>query len=225
LAIVITSDVLLAYAGGVAIWKVAATMWEFHKLGQLNELKVRPFHPDSCGGLAAVGQLFFSLSFVLIVFGFFLGGWLLYGRLSKWGFDSIKDFAPWFAGSLIGIAVLSVAVFFLPLLDVHRLMEQEAERHERRLLALAGQIADLEESLLSSGALPSQEDLEARLAQIERLRRTYLGQKNVPTWPLDFETRWKFVSAQTALWISLPTSALDLWQKWEKFVQPPSTSS
>jgi hypothetical protein len=50
------------------------------------------------------------------------------------------------------------------------------------------------------------------------LRKIYLAQKNAPTWPVDFQTRWKFVSAQTVLWISLPTSALELWQKWEKVI-------
>jgi hypothetical protein len=213
---VMTIDVLLAYAGGVAIWKVRATMRELRQLGRRDELRARPFYPDGCGGLAAIGRLFFSLSFVLSVFGLFCGGWLLYGRWINPGFGAIDDYAPWFAGSLIVFIGVSVAVFLLPLLDVHRLMKKEAERHETQLLALAGRIADLEESLLSFGTLASHEDLEARLAQIDDLRKTYLEQRNIPTWPVDFETRWKFLTAQAGLWISLPTSALDLWEKWEK---------
>lgn len=211
---IVTIDVLLAFAGGVAIWKVGATMWELLQLGRRDELKVRPFYPDGCGGLASIGRLFFSLSLILIVFGLFFGGWLLYGRFIYPGFGTIDNYAPIFAGSLIGTIVVSVMVFLLPLLDVHRLMQEEAERHEPRLLALVGRIADLEESLLSFETLLPHEDLKTRLAEIESLRKIYLDQRNIPTWPVDFETLLKFLSAQAGLWISLPTSALDLWEKW-----------
>jgi hypothetical protein len=211
---VMTIDVLLAYAAGVAIWKAGVTAWEFRQLGRRGKLKIRPFHPDGCAGLAAVGQLFFSLSFVLIVVGLFLSGWLLYGHWINPSFDhAFAYIAPWFAGTLIVIVAVSIAAFFLPLLAVHRLMKEEAARHESRVLALAGKIADLEESLLSSGALLNHEEFEVRLAQLESLRSTYLHQRKIPTWPVDFETRGKFLSAQIGLWVGIPTSVLSLWEK------------
>jgi hypothetical protein len=72
------------------------------------------------------------------------------------GFDpAFTSFAPWFDGSLIGVVLVSIAVFFLPLLTIHRLMKEEAACHETRVLALAGRIADLEELLLSSGSWPN----------------------------------------------------------------------
>jgi hypothetical protein len=211
---IITIDVLLAYAVGVAIWKAGVTAWEFRQLGRRGKLKIRPFHPDGCAGLAAIGQLFFSLSFVLIVAGLFLSGWLLYGRWINPSFDHAFGYvAPWFAGSLIVVVAVSIAAFFLPLLAVHRLMKEEAARHETRVLALAGRIADLEESLLSSESWPNHEELDARLAQLESLRSTYLHQRKIPTWPVDFETRGKFLSAQIGLWVGIPTSVLNLWDK------------
>ncbi|MBV8920261.1 hypothetical protein, partial [Bradyrhizobium sp.] len=74
---VVTIDVLLAYAGGVAIWIIAVTAWEFHYLGRTGELQIRPFHPDKCAGLAPIGQLFFSFSLILVVIALFSAGWLV----------------------------------------------------------------------------------------------------------------------------------------------------
>jgi hypothetical protein len=211
---VMSIDVLLAYAAGVVIWKAGVTAWEFRQLGRRGELKMRPFHPDGCAGLAAIGQLFFSLSFVLIVAGLFLSGWLLYGHWINPSFDhAFAYFAPWFAGSLVVVVVVSIAAFFLPLRAVHRLMKEEAARHETRMLALAGRIADLEESVLPSGSWPNPEELEARLAQLESLRSTYLHQQKIPTWPVDFATGGKFLSAQIGLWVGIPTSVWNLWEK------------
>jgi hypothetical protein len=211
---IITIDVVLAYVVGVAIWKAGVTAWEFRQLGRRGELKIRPFHPDGCAGLAAIGQLFLSFSFILIVGGLFLSGWLVYGHWINPSFDhGLDHLTPWFAFSLIGVVGFSFAAFFLPLLAVHRLMKDEASRYETRVLALAGRIADLEESLLSSGSWSNHEELDARLAQLESLRSTYLHQRKIPTWPVDFETRGKFLTAQIGLWVGIPTSVLNLWDK------------
>ena len=209
-------DVLLAYAGGVATWKIGVTVWEFRKLWRRGELKIRPFHPDGCGGLAAIGQLFFSLSFVLIVIGLFLGGWLVYSQSIKAGLPAsdgpLGDFGPLFVGSSIAMVVASLLVFFWPLHAVHRLMKAEAAPHEAQVLALAGRIAALEKSVLCSAFRPNHEELEARLAELERLRSIYSHERKIPTWPVDLATLGKFVSAQAALWVG-PTSVLGLWEK------------
>jgi hypothetical protein len=209
-------DALLTYALCVAIWKAGVTAWECRQLGRTRKLKIRPFHPDGCAGLAAIGQLLFSFSFILIVTGLFLSGWLLCARLNYIPPESTEGFAhltPWLAGGLLGVMLASIMVFFLPLLTIHRMMKEEAVSYESRVLDLAGRIADLEGSLLSSASSPNYEELEARLAQIESLRSAYLHQRKIPTWPVDFETRGKFLAAQVSLWVGMPLSILSLWEK------------
>jgi hypothetical protein len=212
---IVAIDVLLAYAAGIAIWKAGITAHEFQRLGQRGVLKIRPFFPDGCAGLAAIGQLFLTLSVILIAIGLYLSGWLLYGYVYGYGISErqFQAFAPIFSRSLIGIILVSIGIFFWPLLGVHRFMKEEATIYEVQGLALARRIADLEEALLASGAGSDDEELKARLARIESLRSTYLHQRIIPTWPVDFVTLGKFLGAQVMLWISTATAGLDLWSK------------
>ena len=213
---VVAIDVLLAYAAGIAVWKAWTTAWEFQRLGQKGVLKIRPFFPDGCAGLAIVGRLFLFLSLILVAVGLYLSGWLLYFYgISDKSNPAVQSFASVFAGSLIGIVLVSIGAFFLPLLGVHRFMEKAATGYEAQGHALARRIADLEELLLASGAETDHEELAARLAQIESLRSTYLHQRTIPTWPIDFATLGKFIGAQGVLLISAATSVLDVWLKGE----------
>jgi hypothetical protein len=59
---IISIDVLLAYAIGVAAWKAAATGSEIRRLGLSGDLRIRPFYPGGCAGLGAIGRLLFSAS-------------------------------------------------------------------------------------------------------------------------------------------------------------------
>jgi hypothetical protein len=216
-------DISLAYAGGLAIWIAGVTAWQFRQFGRTGVLKVRPFHPDGCAGLAGIGQLFFVLSSIFIVIGIFLSGWLLCGWLLGdglyRGFDSaFRVFGPWFAGSLIVAVLVSIAVFFLPLRAIHYLMRGETANHAARLSTLARRITDLEESLYSPDSEPSPEEIESRLKQIESLRTVYLRQRGIPTWPADFETLGKFLSTQFLLWAGAISS---LWGHWEKLFGSP----
>ncbi len=226
---VISIDVLLAYAVGVAIWKASLTAWQFRQLGIGTQLKISPFHPDRCGGLAAIGRLLFSLSLILIAIGLFLSSWILYGRSINCRFiqsnfnSAYCYFAPWFAAVLIGTLGLSLFIFFWPLLTVHRLMKEEAARYQARLGTFARQISDLEESFLSHGfqlegnKRPSEaavvEGLAGKIAHVQALRDLYSHQRKIPTWPVNFETLGKFFGAQLPLFISIPTSVLSLWEK------------
>ncbi|QRM33725.1 hypothetical protein [Microvirga sp. VF16] len=209
-------DILLGYAAGVAAWKALVTGWEFRQLGQKRALKIRPFFPDGCAGLGAIGRLFLFLSLILVAVGVYLSGWLLvfYGTSGR-SDHGAQVFASVFAGSLIGIVLLSIGAFAVPLLSIHRFMEEDTAVYEAQGHALARRIADLEETLLASGADTDHKELAARLAQIESLRGTYLHQRTIPTWPIDFVTLGKFAGAQGALLISTVMSLLDMWKKIE----------
>jgi hypothetical protein len=158
------------------------------------------------------------LSFIFIVIGIFLSGWLLCGWLLGGGLyrgfvSAFRVFGPWFAGSLIVAVLVSIAVFFLPLRAIHYLMRGETANHAARLSTLARRITDLEESLYSPDSEPNPEEIESRLKQIESLRTVYLRQRGIPTWPADFETLGKFLSTQLLLWAGAISSLLGHWEK------------
>jgi hypothetical protein len=202
---IIIVDLLLAYAGGIAIWIVVVTGWAFHYLGRVGELHIRPFHPDRCAGLGSIGQLFFFSSVILVVIVLFFSGWVLYGKWHPNVDSTYADFEPWFIGALFGVGLVSIAVFFFPLSNIHRTMKVEADAYKSKAASLAAQISDLEESLLASASSTNSGELETHLEQIEALRKTYLHYQNIPTWPVDFQTRWQFLTAQVALWVSFLT--------------------
>jgi hypothetical protein len=198
-------DLLLAYAGGVALWILMVTAWKFYYLGRIGELNIRPFHPDRCEGLGSIGQLLFFSSLILVVIALFSGGWLLSGKGNPDIDPAFRAFQQWLAGTLLWVGVVSIAVFFVPLIKIHGIMKVEAVAHRSKALPLVAQISDLEESLIASASLDDYEELNTRLTKIEALRNAYLHCKNIPTWPVDLQTRWQFLTAQLALWISVLT--------------------
>ena len=171
-----------AHAGGIAIWIVAVAGW-----------------------LGSIGRLFFFSSIILVAIALFCGGWVLYGKGHPNVDPKYADFEPWFIGTLFGVGLVSIVVFFLPLLSIHRAMKVEADAYKSKAASLAAQISNLEESLLASASSTNSEELETLLGQIEALRKTYLHYQNIPTWPVDLQTRWQFLTAQVALWVSFLT--------------------
>jgi hypothetical protein len=213
-------DVLLAYALGVATWKAIVTALEIRRLGLTGLLRIHPFHPDGCAGLGAIGRFCFSLSLILISIGLFLSGWILYGRINDTVNGGYQGFEPWFIGGFIVLTLVSLLAFFFPMMTVHRLMKEQAANFEAQLAALGARISALEESLLSQGSQLGHEQLEAQDKEIQALRNTYTQRRKIPTWPIDWQTFTKFLSAQILLSVGFLSSVLSLWEKgwslWEK---------
>jgi hypothetical protein len=104
-------DLLLAYAGGVALWILMVTAWKFYYLGRIGELNIRPFHPDRCAGLGSIGQLLFFSSLILVVIALFSGGWLLSGKGNPDIDPAFRAFQQWLAGTLLWVGVVSICRF------------------------------------------------------------------------------------------------------------------
>lgn len=204
--VVAVIDLLCAYLVGVAIWRAFATSWEFWWLGLRGELKIRPFHPDRCAGLKAIGNFCLSLSLVFVFGGLFLGGWILYANLFSAG--ALIGFGTTFALSLI-VLTISILSFVFPIIGVHSWMKRQAATFEAQLDALGQYISDLEESVMSSSLQFGTEQLRAEYAKIESLRSIYSQRRKIPTWPFDLEIFGKFLTAQIAQ-IGL---VLGLWEK------------
>src|SRR4051812_25937915 len=59
-------DIMWGYLIGIAMWGVTATALDIARLARRGQLRIHPFHPDRCGGLSAIGRLYFPLALILI---------------------------------------------------------------------------------------------------------------------------------------------------------------
>lgn len=212
---IIAIDVLLGYTFGVAIWKAIVTGFEIRRLGLSGDLRIRPFYPDGCAGLASIGQILFALSLILITVGLFFCAWIFYGRwINKNASlaEVYQYFEPIFLGGVAGVALLSTLTFFLPMRSIHRLMKKEGADFKGKLLPLADRISDLEESLLDRHSELESKQLEDQRASIQVLRTIYSQQQRIPTWPIDFNTYMIFLGTQFALWVGLLSDVKKLYE-------------
>ncbi len=209
-------DMLWGYVTGVAIWKTIVTAREVGNLGLKGQLRIRPFHPDGCAGLEAIGRFCLSLSLILISIGIFLVYWIIYAHWFNPDFGNSTyylNLEPWFKWGLVVLMIVSFLAFFYPMITVHRLMKEQAMLFEGKLGTLAESISDFEETLLSQSSQMGYEQLENQYAKIESLRNVYSQRRRIPTWPVNFQTLATFFGAQIPLWIGTLTSVLDLLQK------------
>lgn len=199
---------------GVAAWKAWAMGRQVRAWGARGDLTIRPFHPDGCAGLAAIGRLFLSLFITLALIGLFCAGWLL---LAAWGPQWIKQgsdaFVPWLGVGFIAVLAVGIVAFMAPMLTVHRLMAERARSARAERAALAVAIAELEGSLVSHGTALMPEHAEPQLRQLRTLRDVYSQRERIPTWPVDLRTLSAFAVGVTVQAIGLVSSAAGLPEK------------
>jgi CHAT domain len=65
------------YVVGTLLWKMIATVIATRELSYRFIFDVRPAHPDRCGGLKPLGDLYFAHARVLLVAGMFFAIWVL----------------------------------------------------------------------------------------------------------------------------------------------------
>ena len=158
--------------------------------------------------------LLLSLSLILIVFGIFFAGWIVYYRwISLTTSVAYASYEPWFMFGLATVIVISALAFFFPMFEVHRVMEREARRVGAQFDDLGAKISKAEETLLSQNLELPDEQIRTHERNTAVLRRLYEQRRRVPTWPVDLPTYTKFFVAQIPLWAGFVSSA---WKVWDK---------
>jgi hypothetical protein len=212
-----TVDILLAYALGMAVWKATVAALQIRRLGRKGELIVRPFHPDGCGGLLPIGQFCLSLSLILVVFAFFVLGWIAYAHLisarTALTYQMYRVVEPWLVGGLVMVAIVAIAGFFMPMASVHRLMRAEADKFMRPLERLANRVSVEEAALLSRASTARDDEWKAADEQVASLKRHYEQYRRPPTWPIDLRVRMTFLGSQLSLWLGIVSTALSIATK------------
>lgn len=67
---------LAGYVFGTLLWKMCATMVATRRLSYHFNLDVRPTHPDGCGGLKPLGDLYFAQARIVLIAGLFFAAWV-----------------------------------------------------------------------------------------------------------------------------------------------------
>jgi hypothetical protein len=170
------STPLLYFIYGTAVWAYVSATWSLYRLGQ-QPLKLKSPAEDEMLGARPMGALSLALSFA----GF---GQIGLMTLVLFASPVLMEFQI----VLIGLAVIGVVMFFLPLYSVHQQMVAEKKRHQsafrRRVFHLLEQQpgAPLEDAATSDPALT------ATLAELRTALALQTAQPTVaaiPTWPVD----------------------------------------
>ncbi|MEO6741953.1 MAG: hypothetical protein ABIP20_17045 [Chthoniobacteraceae bacterium] len=211
---IVSIDVLISYTIGVAIWKLAVTAQEIRGLAEEKCLELHPFHPDRCQGLSPVGSLTLAMSQIMAVFGFFFLAFIIQERwLSAAPSGIYRMYEPWFLLGFAVTIVASVLAFVWPLLLIHRVMQEEADRARKQLDELALRISQAEQSLIGGNFELGDAEMKQEEAKIAMLKRFHESHDHVATWPIDTPTYYKFLSAQIPLWLGVVTSVWNLLDK------------
>jgi hypothetical protein len=112
-------------------------------------------------------------------------------------------YEKWIIIGLIVVTVVSLFVFFTPLLATHKMMTREMERARVELGQLAQTIHDSEKLLLAKCGELDDEKLRSEMKKIDDLRAAYARCSQIPTWPVDVKTWKKFFLQQAVLWLGI----------------------
>ncbi len=176
---------------GNCLWYISSTAITIfpliYQFGKARMVRVIPIAPDGQGGLSSIGQVAYSLMFVVASGVPFLIGM----------YFTVDRDASLQIGALIYFLTL-VAIFFAPLMSVHTLMKEAKENELERL-------SELFRTAYSQ--LPEASEIENLLGQEERTEDHqqnvhYLGQINnlyeradtMPVWPFNPGMLAKFFS-------------------------------
>jgi hypothetical protein len=187
------------------IWAyfVAGNAWLFlvtaRFIGVLTEkfkIKIRPNHPDKCGGLKPLGNLCFGIALPILIGIIFLGVYAS-GIVVNKGL-------PIVAAANIGLFCFALPIayfaFFSPMWKIHLEMQEKKSKYEEDYYA---QLAQLELALKSTINEVNAETTKIAKEKIEAYRTFDPEKMNYPTWPFDKRILLKFLTPQIVPILSL----------------------
>lgn len=156
---------------------------------QALDVKAQPGFPDRAAGLRPVGNLYFWQAMLLAVPALFLAGWwVLIGVVPYF----TKLYAQWRAPYLIMFALVvitEVLAFVGPLWSFHQAMQVQKTKLLEEADTLGQSIVSIEKELAEG---PPSEKANVLKDQLAAMQQRYEAIQNMPTWPVDTNTLWKF---------------------------------
>lgn len=208
---------LSVYAICVFGWKCLVTGYALHQFSSSFGLSLQPSHPDRTSGLKPIGDLVFSMALILIIASLASSILVVFATpLLQSIYKAIVQIAPhpnlvvpppFMAKTILaanaflgGVLILSLVVFFIPLISAHQRMQKEKLGMLAEMTLITNRIAELERQSRSIKAGHTKRN--EFLAEIDSLTKTYNILNKTPVWPFDREMLLKFVTPQAASLLS-----------------------
>jgi hypothetical protein len=194
---------LLLYFLGIGAWIMYATSAHLRRLLEAFDVVVQPSHPDHCGGLSPLGDVFIraglEVAFIIALFAMGLSPLNLFiGTAFKLAGG---------LGFVLFALPLVVAIVVTPAQILHRRMVAAKEWYEDTVATRLNALEMRALALLDAGEL---EPAKAVQAELEIVHTLYPAERGYPTWPFTAGTALSFVSVQ-ALSVLGPVAGA-LWQ-------------
>lgn len=196
---------ILGFIVGVLAWRVGTIAYFIGVLGEKFPLKIQINHHDQSGGLKPLGDLAFNIAIILLIPAIFLGIWgfvttffndpSLEGYIVIWG--------SLFRQLLVLLGILSIFAFIQPVYKIHLRMEEYAQKIRAELDSLSLKIETLSHELRSEADEIEPQEGEEKLRAIGFMKKVYDENSQVPTWPFNWTTIFRFASAQAIPLLSL----------------------
>jgi hypothetical protein len=178
------AELLLGVILGVLVWQMVVIAVHVRRLGRDLHLQPQLSHPDRAGGLKPLGNLCLFNATVLIIPGFYLGGWIILAPTLfpiRYG----DQYTSLYFVLLLVPIILAIITLFIPLWGVHRAMVARRAEIKPRIEQLGQDIDRLAEEILEQAATVNPEDGEKMTKRLAFMRQVYQNYQQLPVWPFD----------------------------------------
>jgi len=196
---------VLGFIVGSLAWRIGTIAYFIGIIGEKFPLRIQINHHDQAGGLKPLGDLAFTIAIIILIPSIFLAIWgfittlisnpSLQLYITLWG--------SLFRQLLVVLGLLSLFAFIQPLYKIHLRMEEYAQKIRAELDGLSQKIETLSHQLRSQADEIDPQQGEEQLRTIEFMKRVYNENSQIPTWPFDWKTIFRFASAQAVPLLSL----------------------
>jgi hypothetical protein len=187
---------LAGYVIGLLIWRITTIAIYIGKMGIGFTFRMQPNHPDLAGGLKPLGDLCLTIAIIILVPFIDLATWRfvtsiwpnMEGYVILWG----TLFGNW----MLGLGVASLFVFVQPVYRLHLQMLKRRREILAELDLLSQKIDALSLELRTQAHLLTPQQGTEKLQAIEFMKKVYLENSRIPTWPFDTKAVIQMASAQ-----------------------------
>lgn len=171
---------------GVMIWKIFQIAIYIRGLFKEFETEIKPFHPDKCGGLMPITLIVMNINMFVFAAGIALV--IVY-------YSYLRTYIPniWFF--LLGYVMVSIFLFFWPLIGARESMKANKERFMELFSTPLSREYELIFQEFKDGIDTYDKHLdEKHLGKILTLREIYDRASLMPVWPYDRDSIIQFTS-------------------------------
>jgi len=208
--------ILETFLGAVAGYYIGQ-MIAYGTLGQLSvrekvSVSPKPGHIDRAAGLKPIGDFYFFQAMVVAIPCLYIAVWWFLIPLLPW----YRHWRNPYLGLLAVALLFEILSFFLPMWVFHHIMQSQKVKSLAEADVLSKSIMALEDRILRAADAREANDLQK---QLDFQREKYWEIENMPTWPVDANTRRRFTTNNLLLFLPFLADLVRLSAPWKRFLE------